>query len=326
MHDFATSMSAASWLQGLPGVEKWRALFFTRGPRVATWLLALALGVQAAMIVTGLAGVGTAPAPATIAAASRARRTPLDIAAITNSHLFGVAPTPAAGNGANAPQTSMPLVLTGVMAANDPRDGLAILGPSITATKVYAVGDNIPGGARLHAVLADHVLLERDGRLESLALPRQLAGSAPPPSLSAAPTQAPLVQRMEELVSRNPGIIGDIMRPEPVFAGGRQQGFRVYPGRDRQAFSRLGLQPGDLVTAIDGQPLDDPSRGEEILRTLGSSSEARVTVLRNGRQQDLTLDLAAVEQEAESLAGPQNGTSGPPPPPAVVSRPFAPPH
>jgi general secretion pathway protein C len=316
-------MSAASWLESIPGVEKWRPLFFTRGPRVATWLLALALGVQAAMIVTDLAGVGTAPSPGVMAAASGARRAPIDVAAITNTHLFGVAPT-AAGNGANAPQTSMPLVLTGVIAANDPRDGLAILGPSVSATKVYAVGDDIPGGARLHAVLSDHVLLERNGLLESLALPHQAAGSAPPPSLSAAPTETPLA-RMQALVSRNPGIIGDIMRPEPVFAGGKQQGFRVYPGRDREAFVRLGLQPGDLVTAIDGTPLDDPARGEEILRTLGSSTEARVTVLRNGRQQDLTLDLAAVEQEAESLAGSQNGASGPPAPPPVVSRPFAPP-
>lgn len=316
-------MSTASWLQAIPGSEKWRALFFTHGPRVATWVLALALGVQAAMILTDLAGAGRAPAPGVIAAASRVQRAPLDIAAITNTHLFGVAPTPA-GNGANAPQTSMPLVLTGVIAANDPRDGLAILGPSAASTKVYAVGDNIPGSARLHSVFADHVLLERDGHLEALALPRQLAGNTPPPSLSAAPT-APVIDRMRELVSRDPGIIADIMRPEPVFAGGKQQGFRVYPGRDREAFVKLGLRPGDLVTAIDGTPLDDPARGEQILSSLGSSSEARVTILRNGQQQDLTLDLAAVEQEAESLAGSQNGPSGPPAPPPPRSRPFAPP-
>jgi len=289
---------------------------------VATWLLALALGVQAAMIVTDLAGADRAPPPGAMSAASQIQRPTVDIAAITNTHLFGTAPAAAAGNGANAPQTSMPLVLTGVIAANDPRDGLAILGPSSAATKVYAVGDNIPGGARLHAVMSDHVLLERDGSLEALALPRQLAGSAPPPSLYAAP-QAPVLDRMRELVSRDPGIIGDIMRPEPVFAGGRQQGFRVYPGRDRDAFMRLGLRPGDLVTAIDGTPLDDPARGAQILNTLGSSGEAHITVLRDGQQQDLTLDLAAVEQAAESLAGPQNGVSGAPAPPPMEHR-FAP--
>ncbi|MDE2262409.1 MAG: hypothetical protein KGL45_07805, partial [Gammaproteobacteria bacterium] len=136
-------MSAASWLQAIPGSEQWRAAFFTRGPRMATWLLALALGVQAAVILTDLAGADRAPSPGMIAAASRAQRAPVDIAAITNTHLFGVAPMAGgAGNAANAPQTSMPLVLTGVIAANDPRDGLAILGPSVAATKVYAVGDN----------------------------------------------------------------------------------------------------------------------------------------------------------------------------------------
>jgi len=316
-------MSAASWLQAIPVSERWRALFFTRGPRVATWALALALGVQAAMILTDLAGADRAPSPGVIAAASRMQRAPVDIAAITNTHLFGVAPTPAGAGDANAPQTNMPLVLTGVIAANDPRDGLAILGPNVATTKVYAVGDNIPGGARLHAVLPDHVLLERDGQIEALALPRQLGGNAPPPSISAAPTQ-PALERMRELVSRNPGIIGDIMRPEPVFAGGKQQGFRVYPGRDPEVFLQLGLRPGDLVTAIDGQPLND-SQAEEILRTLGSSSEARVTVLRDGQQQDLTLDLATVEQEAESLAGSQNGMPAPPPPPPQRSLPFAPP-
>jgi general secretion pathway protein C len=311
-------MSAASWLQAVPGSEKWRALFFTRGPRVATWLLALALGVQAAMILTDLAGADRAPSPGAIVSASRVQRQTVDIAAITGTHLFGEAPL-AASNGANAPQTNMPLVLTGVIAANNPNDGLAILGPSAAATKVYAVGDGIPGGARLHAVLSDHVLLDRDGRLEALALPHLIGGNAPPPSLSAAPV-APVIDRMRELVSRDPGIIGDIMRPEPVFAGGKQRGFRVYPGRDAEAFLRLGLRPGDLVTAIDGAPLDDPSQGEQILSTLGNSSEAHITVLRNGQQQDLTLDLAAVEQEAESLAGSQNGPSGPPPPPP--QRPF----
>src|SRR5262249_11027886 len=42
-----------------------------------------------------------------------------------------------------------------------------------TATKLYVSGETVPGGARLHAVYSDHVLLERNGTLESLFLPRQ---------------------------------------------------------------------------------------------------------------------------------------------------------
>ena len=58
------------------------------------------------------------------------------------------------------------------------------------------------------------------------------------------------------------------------------------------------------MTAINGTPLDDQDRGEQIMRTLGSTSEAHVTVIRNGQQQDLTLNIAQVEQEAEGLATP----------------------
>ena len=79
-------------------------------------------------------------------------------------------------------------------------------------------------------------------------------------------------------------------------------GFRIYPGRDRAAFTRLGLHPADQVTAVNGTPLDDRDRSEQILKTLSSSSEARVTVIRNGQQQELTLNLAQVAQEAEGVA------------------------
>jgi C-terminal processing protease CtpA/Prc len=65
---------------------------------------------------------------------------------------------------------------------------------------------------------------------------------------------------------------------------------------------RLGLRPGDQVTAINGTPLDDRDRGEQILHTLSSSSEAHVTVIRNGQPQDLVLNIAQVAQEADSLA------------------------
>ena len=94
-----------------------------------------------------------------------------------------------------------------------------------------------------------------------------------------------------------------------VFANGKQTGFRVYPGRNRMAFVKLGLRPGDLVTAINGTPLDDPERGQEIFRTLGSSPEAHVTVTRNGQQQDVVLNLAQVTQEAENLAAAPPGAN-----------------
>ncbi|HUA88043.1 MAG TPA: type II secretion system protein GspC [Steroidobacteraceae bacterium] len=304
-------MNAASWLEGLPAQERWRALLLREGPRIATWVLALALGVQAALIITDLAS-GSPKAAAVATQATHAR--PLDLATITNAHLFGTAPI-AKQDAANAPATSIPLVLTGIIAGNDPQNGLAILGPTPQATKVYAVGDTIAGGPKLHSVYSDRVVIDRDGQLESLALPRQVAPSnAPPPSAALLQGENPSIERMRRMISEQPGLIGDVMRPQPVMDHGHMNGFRVYPGRDRAAFARLGLRPGDQVTAINGTPLDDRDRSQQILQTLSSSSEARVTVIRGGQTQDLVLNIAQLEQEADQVAAQsQSGVMAPPP-------------
>jgi general secretion pathway protein C len=310
-------MNAASWLEGLPPPDKWRPLVLAHGPRIATWVLAFALAVQAAVIVTNLAGSSRPPKlpPASV---MQSRSQGVNVAAIVDAHLWGFTPVAAvAQDAANAPQSSLPLVLVGIISDEDPENGLAILGENAAGAKVYAVGDNVPGGAKLHKVLSDRVIINRNGTLESLMLPRQLQAGTAPPSTTALQTETPVMDRMRKLISDDPGLMADIMRPQPVFAQGKQKGYRVYPGRNRQAFTRLGLRPGDLVMAINGTPLDDPARGQEIFRTLGSSSEAHITVMRSGQQQDLTLNIAQVAQEAEGMVG--QGATPPdqaqPPPP-----------
>ncbi|MGH8218615.1 MAG: type II secretion system protein GspC [Steroidobacteraceae bacterium] len=301
--------AVSSWLDAMHTPEKLLSTLRSRAPQAAVWVLALALGVQAALIVTRLAGVGAPPSAAAQPQAPAVTRRALDVVAITHAHLFGASPAAAPVNAANAPRTSIPLVLSGTLAEPNPKAGLAILGPNFNSVLLYAVGDNVPGGARLHAVYQDRVLLERNGSLESLLLPQQVQQSGAAQMLPAPPSFA--AERVRELITENPGAIANVIRPQPVFAGGKQRGYRVYPGRNRQAFLRLGLRPGDLVTAINGTPLDDPARSEEIFNTLASASEAHVTVMRNGRTQDLSLNMSQIASEADQLEGGEGQSGGP---------------
>lgn len=297
-----------SVLQGMPSPEALKGLLASHGPRIATWVLAIALGVQAAVLVTDFAGSNlTAP----LADQPIAPPRQLDVGALIGAHLFGEAAVAPGADASHAPQTNLALVLTGVIANTDPATGIAILGESAQSAKVFLIGDTVPGGAKLHAVYPDRVVLERAGALESLLLPQQSgpstfasATNAPLPAQLPTAADVQILDRMRKLIASDPGVIGDVMRPQPVFAEGKQRGYRVYPGRNRAAFSRLGLRPGDLVTAINGTPLDDPSRGNEIFRTLGSSAEAHVTVMRSGRQEELTLNMAQIANEAEQLGSP----------------------
>ena len=306
-------MTANFWNPGASRGGDWRSSVLARAPQVLTFVLALALAAQLAFIVVAMTGRTRQAAPPQVAAAPPPVQ--LDIGALVNAHLFGNAAVQASGDAANAPPSSMPLVLAGVLATEDPKAGMAIIGESAQAAKVVAVGQQVPGGAQLHSVYSDRAIIDRSGTLESVFLPRQtgggIAGSAPAPmpvaSASAPEGNEAMIDRMRKLVSDDPGMISQVMRPQPVFAGGEMKGFRVYPGANRQAFSRMGLRAGDMVTAINGTPLNDKDRAQEIFATLGSSTDARVTITRNGRQQELVLNIAQISAEAERLG---NGGDG----------------
>jgi general secretion pathway protein C len=278
-------LSAQQWLD-----RAGRAL-----PRALVVVLVIAIAWQLVqllwLVLSPRPAVDTTITPSSVAASPHKG---VDIQGIVNAHLFDVAQQTPAGDPADAPQTQMNLVLSAVFAANDPKKGLAIIGESPTNAKVYPVGDAIRPGTRLHAVYADRVVLDRGGQLETLSLPKQSSANislARPPVAQANTRFADNLRRVAET---NPGAFAEVLRPQPVFANGVQRGYRVYPGRNRQQFQKLGLQPGDLVLSINGTPLDDPQRGMEIFNTMSTTDRVTVTVERNGQQQELTLNTAQI--------------------------------
>jgi general secretion pathway protein C len=114
---------------------------------------------------------------------------------------------------------------------------------------------------------------------------------------SAPPSGASLADSVRQLLAQSPTAANDLLRPQPVFSGANLRGYRVYPGRNRARFASFGLQPGDLVMAVNGAPLDDPNRGLEILRGVGQGSAVTLTIDRAGQQQQLTIDPVAAMQE-----------------------------
>ena len=277
-----------------------RASLATAGPSLATLALVVVLAAQLAALIWRALGSADSQAPAPVSADSGAPA--IDLAAIVNAHLFGIAAV--RGDPSAAPATSANLTLAGTLAGTDPSAGWAIIGASGQAARVYATGASLPGGGKLAAVYPDRVILDRNGSRESLMLPRLSGGSAAIPVANAPAAGAPpasLADSVRQLMAQDPAAASELLRPQPVFAGGSLRGYRVYPGRNRGQFARLGLQPGDLVTAVNGAALDDPNRGLETLRGIGQGTAVTLTIDRNGQQQQLSVDPAAVAQELQPL-------------------------
>ena len=143
--------------------------------------------------------------------------------------------------------------------------------------------------------------------------------------IGADPRTLEAVNNVRRMVQEDPGILDQVMRTVPSYdnAAGKLRGFRAYPGRNRAIFSKLGLQPGDLVTAINGQALDDPQHSQEVFNTIQSSNTVGVTIERGGQKQEITLNIAQVAAEAtRDLEGDNPAARGAP---SVAAPPGAPP-
>ncbi|MDP9012547.1 MAG: type II secretion system protein GspC [Pseudomonadota bacterium] len=294
--------------------NEWLARLQQDGPNLASLCLAALIVVELARIAVSLLGSPVkSPQPVITRPVQAPSRAGVDVQSVVSAHLFGVAKVDSSTqDAADAPLSSANLVLTGTIATQDPKHGVAIIsdgGPS----KVFAVGDNV-SGATLHSVYLDHVVLDRAGVLETLVLPRQIAASAPMPvhRPGSDPRTVAAVDNIRRLVQQDPGILDQVMRTVASYdnAAGKLRGFRAYPGRNRAIFNKLGLKPGDLVTAINGTALDDPQRSQEVFNTIQSSDHVTVTVERGGQKQDITLNIAQVAAQATKDLETDPGAAG----------------
>jgi general secretion pathway protein C len=310
--------------------NEWLSRLQGNGPRLVSLGLAALIAVELARIAISLLGATPvrSPQPVLTNVAVHDHNAGLDVQSLVSAHLFGVAVAdPTAQDPANAPQSTANLVLAGTIATSDPKRGVAIISDS-GPSKVYMVGDKL-GGASLHSVYLDHVILDRGGALETLLLPRLLGpGMRAPPVTrrpGADPHTAAAVDNIRRMVQQDPGILDQVMRTVPSYdsAAGKLRGFRAYPGRNRQIFNRLGLKPGDLVTAINGTALDDPQHSQDVFNTIQTSDRVTVTIERAGQKQDISLNIAQVATQAtKDLDGEANGASAQPgAPPDGASRP-----
>ena len=298
----------ADWRDQPP--EQWFTIINRYLPPGITALLVIAIAYQLATL-TWTVAPGSTPAFAPPARAGGNVTAPtVDLSVLNDSHLFGEADEqakPAVTEVVDAPETTLSLTLQGILATEEDAQGRAVSGAIISSNrgegKNYQVGQSIEGadGATLHSVYADRVLLNRNGRLETLRLPKELATSAVPMGMpSPLPQAEPPSGSLREVITENATRLTDIVRLAPHVQEGQVVGFRVNPGRDRATFEALGLQPGDVVTDINGTVLDDPSQGLQVFQSLGESTQANVTVLRDGVPQVIVIDTTQLQSLQEN--------------------------
>ncbi len=278
-------------------------------PQWVSLLLVVIIAWQLAkiiwMLVPGPSAGDPVTAPANVPTTISQSGSSADAQAIVAAHIFGeadpdMAPaTPVLEEESNLQDTRLTnLSLKGTIAATKTEMAIAIIADGRNEEKVYSIGESVTSGANLHAVYADRVVLNENGVLTNLKLPKDFPeGSAPATRRNTTATSRATTgtQSIQAVVAQNVSRLADVIRPTPYFVNGQQQGYRVYPGRDRQQFAALGLRPGDLIKDIDGQALNDPNQAMQIFQSLDSADQVSVTVERNGQPQVIVLSTSQLD-------------------------------
>jgi general secretion pathway protein C len=206
-------------------------------------------------------------------------------------------------------ETRLPLELLGVFVADEEADSAAIIAQKGKAGLLYVVGEKVPGNAELLEVHADHIVLRRAGNRETLRFP-QVASSEPvavptsrpaPGADTAIPTMQPAAEAAEtprdfvasyrERIEADPeGTLREI-GITPV-SEGDAQGYRLDSAAASSSYlSQTGLQPGDVVLSVNGQPVGNIQQDRHQLDNILAEGSARIEVQRGTRRFFVTASL-----------------------------------
>ena len=184
------------------------------------------------------------------------------------------------------------LILQGVSTSPNPANSRAIIAADGGQSESYAIGDTVAPGQILSGISTDHVSLAVGGETLSLGFP---ADAAAPRGADAAPAgstrlqnlipaadpvpdgPAGMIKALREEVQRNPQRVLDRYG---ITATG--QGYLI--GQSTPAdLLQVGLQPGDLVTDLNGHKVGSILADRSFLDEVAASGQAQIVVLRAGK-------------------------------------------
>lgn len=199
----------------------------------------------------------------------------------------------------DAPDTQLRLVLQAVVARGNEGQGFAVIAQRNGQSDAFSVGDTVFGQAELAAVYGDRVLLNRNGQMETLRYERSDANGTLQPldrnesgsaqlqggTVSQVANQSATVQQqVEQMVS----YVRERAASDPqgllneVGLEASESGYRVT--RRARQLQMAGLRPGDIVTAVNDNPVGNLAQDQALLnQILQSGGELKIAIQRGSR-------------------------------------------
>ncbi len=90
------------------------------------------------------------------------------------------------------------------------------------------------------------------------------------------------------------GQLGNILQEAkaiPNYENGIPDGYRLVQIQQGSVFQQLGIQVNDVISTLDGEPINDPGKAFSIMNDLRAKSHIEIGIKRNGQRINLSYDI-----------------------------------
>jgi len=189
-------------------------------------------------------------------------------------------------------QTRLKLKLRGTISGSQGTARAVLEDASGKAQFLVKAGDSIQD-AVVVMILKGKIVLQVSGREELLEMDEWTSGSAPLRS-SSSPGPAQVDDRQQVIsVSRSQidEAIKDInqlmkqVRIIPNFNQGKPDGLMISGITQNSFFSQIGLRSGDILSGVDGKPIESVDDALKLYTGMKSASRLKLQLKRGGREE-----------------------------------------
>lgn len=145
------------------------------------------------------------------------------------------------------------------------------------------VGD-VRDGVEVVSIEQQVLIVRRQGRLEQV-------GARPAAPTPLRPAGRTLSRQVVDRLLGDPATLLQEVQVFPAMVAGKLSGFRARFVKEGSVFATLGLKAGDVITKVNGTPLDDMQKVLSLLQVLMTTRHFEVELERGGRRFVESVDL-----------------------------------
>ena len=208
----------------------------------------------------------------------------------------------------DAAPTALNLKLIGTVFADMDEDKYAVIQDKGSGKQnLYRVNDEVAPGAAIVEIHRLAVLIDNDGRIESLSIEMQPGSQkravkrkrGSPTKLSASGSVRQVgdghvvMDRkfFDSQLTRVSDLMTQVRALPHKSKDGMMQGFKVFQIRRNSLFQKVGLKNHDVVQRINGQQLDSVEKGLDLFTALREEHRFVIDIIRNNSNKTLTIEI-----------------------------------